>query len=196
MNLLSALSRFAVSSRRRVTVALTGHERLARRLGVKIGKGCRISSPNWGSEPYLIEIGDYVHVTSGVNFVTHDGGVWVFRREFPSIDVFGRIIVGDGTYIGNNAIILPGVQIGKGCVIGANSVVSRSIPDGVVAAGNPARFICWTKEYKDKMIPHDFGIHGLSRSEKRDRVLRMIESRGVQKPHIALPSVPVARDSC
>jgi len=190
MQLLSALSRLAISCQRRVLVALSGHERLARRLGVKIGVGCRISSPNWGSEPYLVEIGDYVHITSGVNFVTHDGGVWVFRREFPSMDVLGRIVVGDGTYIGNNATILPGVQIGKGCVVGANSVVSRSIPNGVVAAGNPARFICWTEEYRGKMIPHDFGTHGVSRSEKQERVLGMVKLRGVQKPQIALPSVP------
>jgi acetyltransferase-like isoleucine patch superfamily enzyme len=52
-------------------------EAYARSLGFKIGKDCRIATVNWGTEPWLIEIGDHVHVTSGVQFLTHDGSVWV-----------------------------------------------------------------------------------------------------------------------
>lgn len=49
--------------------------------------------------------------------------------------------IGTGTWIGINAVILPGVTIGRNCVIGANSVVNRDIPDYSVAAGSPARII-------------------------------------------------------
>jgi len=51
------------------------------------------------------------------------------------------VSIGDGTLIGMNCVILPGVSIGKHCMIGANSVVSRDVPDFCVAAGSPARII-------------------------------------------------------
>ncbi|MDO6470717.1 acyltransferase [Maribacter sp. 1_MG-2023] len=124
----------------------------ARSKGVKVGKNCKIAIKNWGSEPYLITIGNHVHITTNVQFINHDGGVWVFRQEIPNFDVFGRISIDDNTYIGNNAVIMPGVQIGKNCVIGANSVVTKNIPDNTVVAGVPATNICTTEEYKFKMM--------------------------------------------
>ena len=128
---------------------------------MKIGSGCVIRTRNWGSEPFLIEIGDHVHVTVGVSFVTHDGGVWVFQQEIPEFDVFGRIRIGDNTYIGDHATILPGVTIGRNCVIGAGSVVSRSIRDNTVAAGNPIRFISTTDAYRAKMLRVNVGTNGM-----------------------------------
>ena len=58
----------------------------ARRLGVRVGHGCRflgLKLGTFGTEPYLIKIGDHVTLTYGVKFINHDGGVWVFR-ESPS----------------------------------------------------------------------------------------------------------------
>ncbi|WP_298488571.1 acyltransferase [uncultured Maribacter sp.] len=124
----------------------------AKSLGVSIGENCKIAIKNWGSEPYLIKLGNHVHITTNVQFINHDGGVWVFRDEIPGFDVFGKITIDDNTYIGNNAVIMPGVHIGKNCVIGANSVVTKSIPDNMVVAGVPARYICTTEEYKLKML--------------------------------------------
>jgi acetyltransferase-like isoleucine patch superfamily enzyme len=49
--------------------------------------------------------------------------------------------IGDGTWIGIGAVILPNVRIGKRCVIGANAVVTKDIPDGSVAIGSPARVV-------------------------------------------------------
>lgn len=98
--------------------------------GVKYGSSCRIVSKEFGSEPYLVELGNHVHITRGVSFVTHDGGVWVFRENQNDLDVFGKIKIGNNTYIGNNTLILPGVSIGNNCVIGANSVVTKCIPLG------------------------------------------------------------------
>jgi len=51
------------------------------------------------------------------------------------------VIIGKDGFIGSNSIILPGVTIGEGAVIGANSVVTKDVPPEVIVAGNPARFI-------------------------------------------------------
>ena len=51
------------------------------------------------------------------------------------------VTIGDNVWIGGNAVILPGVHIGNNVVIGAGSVVTRDIPDSVIAAGNPCRVI-------------------------------------------------------
>lgn len=51
------------------------------------------------------------------------------------------ITVGDDVWFGGNTVVVPGVTIGSNVVIGAGSVVTRDIPDGVVAVGNPCRVI-------------------------------------------------------
>jgi acetyltransferase-like isoleucine patch superfamily enzyme len=50
-------------------------------------------------------------------------------------------VIGDDCWIGGNVVILPGVTIGRGCTIGAMSVVSRDVPDFSVAMGQPARVV-------------------------------------------------------
>ena len=60
-------------------------------MGVKIGENCEIyKDVLFGSEPYLVEIGNHVRITSGCKFVTHDGGVWVLRKLYGDerIDLF------------------------------------------------------------------------------------------------------------
>lgn len=53
-----------------------------RNKGLRIGNGCEIyRSVNFGSEPYLISIGNDVRITSGVKFCTHDGGIWTLRKK-------------------------------------------------------------------------------------------------------------------
>ena len=51
------------------------------------------------------------------------------------------VTIGDNVWIGGNTVILPGVHIGSNTVIGAGSVVTKDIPDWVVAAGNPCRVV-------------------------------------------------------
>ena len=112
-------------------------EKYARLIGVQVGKDCRILGTNFGSEPYLISIGDHVAIANGVRFINHDGGVRVFRKEYPDADFIRPIVIHDNCVIGGNAIILPGVIIGPNCVIGAGSIVSKSIPPNTIAAGVP-----------------------------------------------------------
>ena len=116
-----------------------------------IGDGCEIyPTAAFGSEPYLISIGNKVRINSGVTFVTHDGGVWVLRNleeKYKDIDRFGRIIVKDNVHIGTNAIIMPGVVIGCNCIVGCGAVVTKSIPDNSIVVGVPARVIKSVFEY-------------------------------------------------
>lgn len=127
----------------------------ARKIGVKIGDGCRIYSLHpgaFGSEPFLVSIGSGVIITAGVRFITHDGSTFLFRQEFPKIDVMGPISIGNNTFIGMNSIILPGIDIGENCIVGAMSVVTKSVPAGSVVAGNPAQYITSSSEFKRRLV--------------------------------------------
>jgi acetyltransferase-like isoleucine patch superfamily enzyme len=57
------------------------------------------------------------------------------------ISNIGEVEIGEHSWVGQNAIILPGVRIGKHCIVGANAVVNKSMPDYSVCAGIPARVI-------------------------------------------------------
>ena len=121
---------------------LLSPEKYARSIGITIGQGCRIDTKNWPTEPYLIEIGNYVRIARGTSFYTH-GGLVSLRKYYndQDIDQFGRIKIGDYSYIGERCMILQGVTIGERCIIGGGSVVTHSVPDGCMVAGNPAKVI-------------------------------------------------------
>ena len=93
--------------------------------------------------PGRITIEDDVMLGSGVH-------IYVGNHRFDAVDVSiidqghypaEPVMLRRGCWIGANAIILPGVTIGENAVVGAGSVVTKSIPDRVLAAGNPARVI-------------------------------------------------------
>lgn len=130
--------------------------------GMHVGKGVSVmGGVVFGSEPYLITLEDNVRISFDVAFVTHDGGTWAFRDlpEYSDVIKFGKIHVGERTFIGCRSTIMPGVTIGKRCVIGACSLVTKDVPDGTVVAGVPARVVMTTEEYarkcKQGMKPYD-----------------------------------------
>lgn len=141
---------------------LKGPYRMALEDGMQVGHGISVmGKADFGSEPYLITLEDDVRISSNVSFVTHDGGTWAFRDlpEYVDVIKYGRIRVGERSFIGCNSTIMPGVTIGKRCVIGAGSVVTKDVPDGTVVAGVPARVIMTIEEYakkcKEKQKPYD-----------------------------------------
>ncbi|MDY6368131.1 MAG: acyltransferase [Clostridia bacterium] len=138
------------------SVSEKGRFNYAKKIGVKIDDGAKlIGMPDFGSEPWLIEIKSGAKITAGVQFITHDGSVSVLRaldEKYSKILKFGKIIVEEGAFIGNHAVILPNVRIGKGSVVGACSLVSKDVPDGTVVAGNPAKIIATTNEVAEKWL--------------------------------------------
>jgi acetyltransferase-like isoleucine patch superfamily enzyme len=154
---------------------------LLRRLkkhGLQIADDCRLLAwPNcFGTEPYLVSIGQHVTITAQVRFITHDGATWVFRdlEEFREVIKYGRIIVHDNCFIGFRATILPGVSIGPDSVVAAGAVVATDVPPGEVWGGVPARRICSVSEYAQKALrdnkPYNRAAY---RQAKKTELLRL-----------------------
>ena len=120
--------------------------------GVKIGKGTMFYDSSRvnidRTRPYLLEIGEYCKITSGVTILTHDYSRSVLRRVYGDIVGEGRkTVIGNNVFIGMNAIVLMGTHVGDNVIIGAGSVVSGKVPSNVVVAGNPAKVICTLEEF-------------------------------------------------
>lgn len=90
-----------------------------------------------------IEIGENVLTARNVYISDHAHEFRDVTRSIASQGIAGvkDVTIGADTWIGQNAVILPGVTIGRHCVIAANAVVNRDIPDYSVAAGVPARVV-------------------------------------------------------
>lgn len=159
------------------------YEKRARIAGVKIGSNNFIASAFWSSEPYLIRIGNNCGITSGVKIFTH-GGSRVLRHKHPKFDAFGKVIIGDYVYIGSNSLIMPGVTIGNNVLIAAGSVVTKSIPDGCVVGGNPARYICSLDEFEQRNLRFDLQCKNLSQNDKKAFLLSLQDDKFIRKPTI------------
>jgi acetyltransferase-like isoleucine patch superfamily enzyme len=136
---LTSIPRYIISL---LIFRFVGGAEHARYCGVKVGENCRIYIRQFGTEPFLISIGDRVTITSGVKIITHDGSTILVRNDAGHRYLYyASVTIGDDVFIGINSIILPGVTIGSKVVIGAGSVVTRNIPENSVAVGNPAKVI-------------------------------------------------------
>ena len=139
-------------------------------VGLTTGRLCRIDAipAQAGSNPILrfgrdVQINDFVHI-GAIESVTIQDNVLIASRVFISDHNHGcysgssmhshpesvpiertlsssPIVIEENVWIGESVSILPGVRIGKGSIIGANSVVSRNIPQFCIAAGIPARIL-------------------------------------------------------
>lgn len=87
------------------------------------------------------------------------------------IDKMRAIKVGDNTFIGTSVVIMPGVTIGNNCVIGAGSVVTKSVPDFACVAGVLAKYICSIYEYSDKNKQYFYPTFGMSYKDKKEYLL-------------------------
>ena len=102
-----------------------------------IGKFCQIAS---GVEFVMNDANHQMNAVSTFPFYTLEG--WDMPVPEPSDMPFkGDTVIGNDVWIGQNAVILPGVHIGDGAIIGANSVVGTDVEPYTIAAGNPAKVL-------------------------------------------------------
>lgn len=105
---------------------------------VTIGKRCFIQQCCTFFGRGGIEIGDDVFIGPKCNLITINHDVNPDNRSAT----YGKPIkIEDKVWLGINATILPGVTLGYGCIVGANSVVTKDVPPMTIVAGNPARII-------------------------------------------------------
>lgn len=156
-------------------------EEIIRKVFAEVGNNCYIEPPfhaNWGCNMHVgnnfysnfnltvvddtdIYIGDSVMIAPNVVIATGTHPICpelreqVYQYNLP-------VHIGNRVWIGAGAIILPGVTIGDNSVIGAGSVVTKDIPSGVVAVGNPCRVLReineYDYEYYRKNCKIDFGV--------------------------------------
>jgi acetyltransferase-like isoleucine patch superfamily enzyme len=150
--------------------------RVWKKMGVKMGKDCRISCLSFSPESYLIELGDNVVISHNTKLITHEGGISIFHHENPKLDLFGKIKIGNNCFIGMNCLILPNTEIGNNCVIGAGSVIRGNIPDNSVVYGNPGKVVMKTNVYKllIRNNPGTYEYKGLSDEEKKKILLQRL----------------------
>lgn len=135
------------------------HRRICWELFGSGGDSVRIHAPfqcDYGSHIFLGEgvffnfncvILDVCHVTIG-DFTLLGPGVQIYTATHPlnaaarrTLESGKPVTIGSDVWLGGGAIICPGVTIGSRTVIGAGSVVTKNLPEGVLAAGNPCRII-------------------------------------------------------
>lgn len=111
-----------------------------------IGSRCNLGEYNHITAVNRIAIGD--NLLTGRFVLISDNSHGGFEMEelniHPSrrkIDSKGEVVIGNNVWLGDKVSVLPGVRIGNGCIIGANSVVTHDVPDYSIAAGNPAKVL-------------------------------------------------------
>ena len=120
------------------------------RLGVQpmlsIGDRCVFGQYNHITAVNKICIGDNL-LTGRFVLITDNSHSGTCKQDYcihPSLRQVvskGEIIIGNNVWLGDKVSILPGVHIGDGCIVGANSVVTHDIPSYSIVAGNPARVL-------------------------------------------------------
>lgn len=146
----------------------------ARNIGVNMGDDIHIyGDVSWSTEPWIITLGNHVHITNDVRFITHDGGTLILRHLTPDLEITGPIVIGDYVYIGTGAYIMPNVHIGNNCIIAAGAIVTKDVPDGSVVGGVPAKIIKTIDEYHNKIKQESLHLGHLKGAEK-DAELRKI----------------------
>lgn len=125
---------------------------------VRVAKRCSL----FGAPEHLLEIGDYSYIgmnaiIEGFNekvtigkYVSLAPNVYIMAGSGPNASVALQkifpiikepVTIGDHSWIGAGVVIMPGVHLGKYCVVGVNSFVNKSFPDFSIIAGSPARMI-------------------------------------------------------
>ena len=119
-----------------------------RKNGIKVGTGCHIYSNIVSSEPFLIEIGNNVTISSEVVFVTHDNSI--IKVDGTMYNLFGKVKIGDNCFLGQRSLLMYGVSLANNIIVAAGSVVTKSFSEErIIIGGNPAKKIgTWDSFYE------------------------------------------------
>lgn len=171
----------------KTVLKLLSPKRYAKYCGVRMGQNVFWATRYVPTEAYLIDIGDHTQITEGVKLFTHGGGN-VARYKYPDFDLFGKITIGEWSYIGTDSLIMPGVTIGNHVLVAAGSVVTKSIPDGCVVAGNPAKVICSVEDYIENNLRYNVNSKKMNRNAKKSFLLNLDKSYFIVKQEIEMKS--------
>ncbi|PTR02783.1 transferase family hexapeptide repeat protein [Nitrosomonas nitrosa] len=124
-----------------------------------------------GTDYSLVSLGEGVTLSGNARILTHDWSPYTVGKAMgiQTTNPLGRILpvtIGDYSFIGTGSIVMPGASIGRGCIIGAGSVVRGSIPDFSIVIGNPGQIIGDTRDYLAKKFPEHVALIAQSRDEK------------------------------
>ena len=142
---------------------------------VKIGKHVGIFEGTIINPSEMVEIGDDVGIGGDVMIWTH--GAWLDALQgFP--EDFGPVKLGNNVWLPARSIVLPNVNIGNNVVIGINSIINRSLPDGCFAAGSPCKVI------KEDVYPKPLSTEAIEKLvvDILDNWKKLIEFKGVTRP--------------
>ena len=151
----------------------------AKKIGVNLGNNVEVNQfVDWGSEPYLISIGDNTRLSLNVTFTNHDGSLSVLRNLYKdnTIDLIKPIKIGKNCFIGINSTVLYGVTIGDNVIIGACSLVTKDLESNAVYAGVPAKRICSIEEFYEKNKKYFVHTKQMSPDEKREYLIKLFAS--------------------
>lgn len=98
------------------------------------------------SVPEFVIIGKGVVGAPGSIILAHDASTVIHSNKLR----VEKTIIKDDVFIGANAVIMPGITVGKGAIIGAGAIVTKDVADGIVVAGNPAKQLSTVEEYIKK----------------------------------------------
>jgi maltose O-acetyltransferase len=182
MGLYTLLSSAAAPFRRRARKQYL--ERLQKR-GLKLGKNVLIVDAFFfdPSHCLLISIGDDCTICPNVRLIAHDASTKL-RLGYTRL---GKIEIRDNSFIGDSAIVLPGVTIGPNSIVGAGSIVTSDVPADTVVAGNPARVLCSRQEYESRISEHargnrvfgaDYSIENLDAAKREELLAALTDRRG------------------
>jgi len=156
--------------------------RLLREMFAEVGENCYIEPPlhsNWGGrhthlgknvyanfnltlvDDTHIYIGDYTMLGPNVVLATAGHPIDPTLRE-RALQYNVPVRIGRNCWLGAGVIVLPGITIGDNVVVGAGSVVTKDLPDNVVAVGNPCRVLRPVSQrdkmiyFKDRLVPEEF----------------------------------------
>jgi maltose O-acetyltransferase len=156
-----------------------------RKRGFQIGRNVFFADTFFldSSHCFLISIGDNCTIGPNVRLIAHDAST----KNLLGYTKIGRIDIRENCFIGDSAIVLPNVTIGPNSIVGAGSVVTRDVPSGTVAAGNPAKVISSIEDYikkiqdmskEKKIFTEEYYIENLNDAKREEMIRSIGESIG------------------